>query len=102
MSKVIKLKQSDIENIVKNIIKEANEFDDFDTQIGPEELPGADDPDMNSFEDDDESTYKNPQTGEEYHEDPSKKSNIDTLIVVDPRTGIKYVIDDEKIVGITK
>ena len=50
MSKVIKLKQSDIENIVKNIIKEANEFDDFDTQIGVEELPGADDPDMNDPE----------------------------------------------------
>jgi hypothetical protein len=47
MSKVIKLKQSDIENIVKNIIKEANEFDDFDTQIGVEELPGANDPELN-------------------------------------------------------
>jgi hypothetical protein len=99
MSKVIKLKQSDIENIVKNIIKEANEFD---TQIGQEGLPGDNDPDINSLEDDDESTYKNPQTGEEYHEDPSKKSNIDTLIVVDPRTGTKYVIDNEKIVGISK
>ncbi len=40
MSKVIKLKQSDIEKIVNNILKESNgEFDDFDTQIQPEELP---------------------------------------------------------------
>jgi hypothetical protein len=38
MSKVIKIKQSDIEKIVNNILKE-NEFDDFDTQIQPEELP---------------------------------------------------------------
>ncbi len=42
MSKVIKLKQSDIERIVNNILKENekdSEFDDFDTQIQPEELP---------------------------------------------------------------
>jgi hypothetical protein len=40
MSKVVKLKQSDIERLVKNIIKESNgEFDDFDTKIQPEELP---------------------------------------------------------------
>lgn len=40
MSKVIKLKQSDIEKIVNNILKENDgEFDDFDTQIQPEELP---------------------------------------------------------------
>ena len=42
MAKVIKLKQSDIEKIVENIIKEQQEFDDFDTKIQPEELPGAD------------------------------------------------------------
>jgi len=41
MSKVIKLKQSDIEKIVNNILKESNgEFDDFDTKIQPEELSG--------------------------------------------------------------
>jgi hypothetical protein len=40
MSKIVKLKQSDIEKIVNNILKESNgEFDDFDTQIQPEELP---------------------------------------------------------------
>jgi hypothetical protein len=42
MAKVIKLKQSDITKLVSNVIKEAQEFDDFDTKIQPEELPGAD------------------------------------------------------------
>lgn len=67
MNKVIKLKQSDIENIVKNIIKEAPEFDDFDTQIGVEELPGADDPDINDIDlDAEDATLENPygQPGE--------------------------------------
>jgi hypothetical protein len=41
MAKIVKLSISDIENIVKKTIKEA-EFDDFDTKIQPEELPGAD------------------------------------------------------------
>lgn len=45
MAKIVKLTQSDIENIVTNIIKEG-EFDDFDTQIQPEELPDANEPDM--------------------------------------------------------
>jgi hypothetical protein len=42
MAKVIKLKLSDIEKIVKKTINEA-EFDDFDTKIQPEELPGYED-----------------------------------------------------------
>lgn len=42
MAKVIKLKQSDIERIVENVLKETEGFDDFDTQISPEEQPGAD------------------------------------------------------------
>lgn len=42
MAKVIKLKLSDIEEIVKRTINEA-EFDDFDTKIQPEELPGYED-----------------------------------------------------------
>ncbi len=42
MAKVIKLKLSDIENIVKKTISEA-QFDDFDTKIQPEELPGYED-----------------------------------------------------------
>lgn len=41
MSKVIKIKQSDIEKIVKNIV-EGQEFDDLDSQIQPEELPQDD------------------------------------------------------------
>lgn len=42
MAKVIKLKQTDITRIVEGILKEQQEFDDFDTKIQPEELPGAD------------------------------------------------------------
>ena len=99
MSKVIKLKQSDIENIVKNIIKEAPEFDDFDTQIGPEELPGANDPDMNDPE-----FYQNPETGEKYYEDPSKNPTDGAVVVEDPKTGKKYIIDTglERILAVTK
>lgn len=41
MARVVKLSISDIENIVRKTIKES-EFDDFDTKIQPEELPGAD------------------------------------------------------------
>jgi hypothetical protein len=37
MSKVVKLKQSDLTNIVVNVLKE--QHDDFDTQTQPEELP---------------------------------------------------------------
>lgn len=51
MSKVVKLKQSDIERIVENIMKE-NEFDDFDTQIQPEEVG------------DELTLAQNPKTGE--------------------------------------
>jgi hypothetical protein len=44
MAKVIRLKQSDFQKIIKNIIEEqSQEFDDFDTKIQPEELPGAND-----------------------------------------------------------
>lgn len=42
MAKVIKLKQTDITRIVEGILKEQQEFDDFDTKIQPEELPGDD------------------------------------------------------------
>lgn len=62
MSKVVKLKQSDIEKIVENIIKEA-EFDDFDTQIQPEELPGSNEPNMEDFGDE-LTLAQNPKTGE--------------------------------------
>jgi cell division protein FtsI/penicillin-binding protein 2 len=42
MSKTVKLKISDLEKIVKNVLKEA-EFDDFDTKVQPEELPDYED-----------------------------------------------------------
>ena len=42
MKKVVKLSIKDLENIVKRTINEA-EFDDFDAQVQPEELPGASD-----------------------------------------------------------
>ena len=45
MSKVIKLKQSDIEKLVENIVSEIG-YDDFDSKIQPEELPGANEPSM--------------------------------------------------------
>jgi len=48
MAKIIKLSLTDIENIVKNTINEA-EFDDFDTKIQPEELP-----DTQNYEDEEE------------------------------------------------
>jgi len=41
MSKVIKIKQKDIEKIVSEILEDDNQFDDFDTQKSPEELPGG-------------------------------------------------------------
>jgi hypothetical protein len=37
MPKIIKIKESDIRKIARNIIKE--QFGDFDTQVQPEELP---------------------------------------------------------------
>ena len=39
MTKIVKIKQSDIVKIVKNIVAEQTNFDDFDTQKTPEELP---------------------------------------------------------------
>lgn len=58
MSKIVKLKQKDIENIVKNILKEEPaEFDDFDTKIQPEELPGANDDELTLGMDDEGNFY---------------------------------------------
>ena len=42
MSKIIKLNLNDLHKIVNKVVTES-EFDDFDTQVQPEELPGADD-----------------------------------------------------------
>lgn len=58
MTKVIKLKQTDITKIVEGIINEqSSEFDDFDTQIQPEELPGADAHELTLGMDDDGNYY---------------------------------------------
>jgi len=38
MAKIVKLKQSDIERIVENVLRENEGFDDFDTKVQPEEL----------------------------------------------------------------
>lgn len=43
MAKVIKLKQSDVEKIVENIVREAQGIDDFDTQVQSEELSNMED-----------------------------------------------------------
>lgn len=46
MSKIVKLKQADIEKIVNNLVEQyhhGHHYDDFDTQIQPEELPHEDD-----------------------------------------------------------
>jgi hypothetical protein len=58
MAKVIKLKQSDLEKIVENILKENQGFDDFDSEIQPEELPGAREAEMElSLGQDEEGNY---------------------------------------------
>jgi hypothetical protein len=57
MANVIKLKQSDIEKIVSQVIKEQQEFDDFDTKIQPEELPGAEEHELTLGMDDDGNYY---------------------------------------------
>jgi hypothetical protein len=57
MANIIKLKQSDIEKIVSQVIKEQQEFDDFDTKIQPEELPGAEEHELTLGMDDDGNYY---------------------------------------------
>jgi hypothetical protein len=66
MAKVIKLKQTDITRIVEGILKEAQEFDDFDTKIQPEELPGADNHELTIGQD---------ENGEYYVIDNAKSDN---------------------------
>jgi hypothetical protein len=66
MAKVIKLKQTDITRIVEGILKESQEFDDFDTKIQPEELPGADDHELTIGQD---------ENGEYYVIDNAKSDN---------------------------
>ena len=47
--------------------------------------------------------HEDPKTGEKYYEDPSREPSDSVVIVVDPNTGKKYVIDSdfERILGIT-
>lgn len=65
MAKVIKLKQSDITKLVTNVIREAQEFDDFDTKMQPEELPDQDTQMLQLAQDDEGNFYVlNTETGE--------------------------------------
>jgi hypothetical protein len=66
MAKVIKLKQTDITRIVEGILKEQQEFDDFDTKVQPEELPGADEHELTIGQD---------ENGEYYVIDNAKSDN---------------------------
>jgi len=49
MSKIVKVKLSDIENIVKMVVEQQS-FDDFDTKIQPEELTPEPEIDMDDEE----------------------------------------------------
>ncbi len=82
MAKVIKLKLSDIENIVKRTISEA-QFDDFDTKIQPEELPG--------YEDYEAEKELEKEMGDETPTDTSDvvigKDQQGNIVVVDTKSG---------------
>jgi hypothetical protein len=82
MAKVIKLKLSDIENIVKRTISEA-QFDDFDTKIQPEELPG--------YEDYEAERELEKEMGDETPTDTSDvvigKDQQGNIVVVDTKSG---------------
>lgn len=89
MAKVVKLKQKDIENIVHNIIINENfggarsrrhyydeSYDDFDTQIQPEELHG-DEPE--DFKDDEPymgRVERDPRTGRIINPDDAEEENM--------------------------
>ncbi len=82
MAKVIKLKLSDIETIVKRTISEA-QFDDFDTKIQPEELPG--------YEDYEAEREMEKEMGDETPTDTSDvvigKDQQGNIVVVDTKSG---------------
>jgi hypothetical protein len=82
MAKVIKLKLSDIENIVKRTISEA-QFDDFDTKIQPEDLPG--------YEDYEAERELEKEMGDETPTDTSDvvigKDQQGNIVVVDTKSG---------------
>jgi hypothetical protein len=65
MAKVIKLKQSDITKLVSNVIKESQEFDDFDTKVQPEEISSQDTHMLQLAQDDEGNFYVlDTETGE--------------------------------------
>ena len=86
MSKIVKLKISDLEKIVKNVLSEA-EFDDFDTKVQPEELPDYED-------------YE----AEREMEKSSDSHNPENIVVGKDQNGNIVVMDTEKgeILGVKK
>lgn len=83
MAKVIKLKLSDIEEIVKRTINEA-EFDDFDTKVQPEELPGYKDYVAQGELEKDMENEKQPQDTSDIVIGKDQQGNI---VVVDSKSG---------------
>jgi hypothetical protein len=83
MAKVIKLKLSDIENIVKKTISEA-QFDDFDTKIQPEELPGYEDYEAEKELEKEMGNEEQPQDTSDVVIGKDKEGNI---VVVDTNSG---------------
>jgi hypothetical protein len=83
MAKVIKLKLSDIENIVKKTISEA-QFDDFDTKIQPEELPGYEDYEAEKELEKEMGNEEQPQDTSDVVIGKDKEGNI---VVVDANSG---------------
>lgn len=83
MAKVIKLKLSDIEEIVKRTINEA-EFDDFDTKIQPEELPGYEDYEAEKELEKDMEKEEQPQDTSDIVIGKDQQGNI---VVVDSKSG---------------
>jgi len=83
MAKVIKLKLSDIENIVKRTISEA-QFDDFDTKIQPEELPGYEDYEAEKELEKEMGNEEQPQDTSDVVIGKDKEGNI---VVVDTNSG---------------
>lgn len=87
MAKVVKLKIEDVQKIVNNVIRES-EFDDFDTQIQPEELPDY----KNSEEMLDPEIQKQLRSElGNYSTKVSDPSDQGILLGKDPKTGEIYV-----------
>ena len=114
MSRVIKLKQSDIEQIVNNLVEQhhhGHHYDDFDMEIQPEELPNDD---LEFFDDKDfqddrtnfaPKTQRDPNTGDLLHNDDKEEENMGideqgenpnpgNVMVVKDKQGRIYVVKD--------